>query len=110
MSLTELIIYILAVWRIANLFVNERGPFDVFSKLRVAAGHSVDEEGVSVEIPDGFFSQVLSCLWCSSVWVAFWFTGLWLIDHEFALRFAVPFAMSAGAIMIDAFIFGRLKR
>ena len=101
MTLTDLFVYSLAVWRVANLFVNERGPFDVFVKFRVVSGITVDEDGVSIEIPDTFFAQVLSCVWCASIWVAFWWTGLWLISPEWALKIAVPFAMSGGAVLLE---------
>lgn len=97
----DLIVYILAVWRIANLFVNESGPLHIFMKLREWAGIRHDDTGVPMEIPDNFSAQVLSCTWCFSIWVGFFLTAFWLISPEWSLKFAVPFAFSAGAVCIE---------
>lgn len=47
----------LAVWRITHLLVAEEGPYEVFTKLRSLAA-------------DGFWGRLLSCFYCTSVWVA----------------------------------------
>lgn len=107
MEITNLIVYVLAVWRIANLFVNERGPADLFLKIRAFAGISMDENGVAIEIPDTFLAGVLSCVWCSSMWIAFFWTALWLLQPEWSLKLAVPFAFSGGAVLIDTFVHSR---
>lgn len=101
MEIQNLVIYVLAVWRIANLFVNERGPFDVFVRLRSLSGITMDDTGASVEIPDTFFAQVLSCVWCSSIWISFFWTIIWLVDPGFSLKFAMPFAFSGGAVLLE---------
>ena len=101
MEIQNLIVYILAVWRIANLFVNERGPFDLFLKIRSVAGITHDENGFALEIPETFFGQLLSCVWCSSIWIALFITVLWFVSSEWALRFAVIFALSGGAVLLE---------
>jgi len=99
MSLTEILIYGMAVWRVASLFVYETGPRNIFLKLRYWAG--IEHEGM---IPDNFFGGVLSCIWCSSIWVAFFLTLLWLISPDWALKLAVFLSLSTVAILIDTFI------
>ena len=101
METQNLVIYILAVWRIANLFVNERGPFDLFLKIRSVAGITHDENGFALEIPETFFGQLLSCVWCSSIWIALFITVLWFVSSEWALRFAVILALSGGAVLLE---------
>src|SRR3990172_3330830 len=69
MTLTSLLIYGLATWRISSILVNEAGPWDVFVRLRALAGIGHDKNRQAVIIPDGFFASILSCIWCCSVWV-----------------------------------------
>lgn len=99
MELTKLLIYALAVWRISSVFVNEDGPFDVFLKIRTRiAGIGYDEFGKMSMIPGNILAGILSCVWCCSVWVGFFFTLFWFIFPTISLIFAVPFALSALAI------------
>lgn len=102
MTITNLIIFGLAVWRISSLFVNEKGPANVFIKMRELAGISHDPDGNISMIPDRFFAGVLSCVWCCSIWVSFFLTAIWLFYPEIALRTSIPFAFSAVAIIIEA--------
>ena len=48
---------VLATWRIAHLFAEEDGPFDVVVRFRSVLG-------------DGFFGRMLDCFYCLSMWVA----------------------------------------
>src|SRR5512145_2418561 len=99
-----LIVYGMAAWRVASMFVSESGPGDVFLKLRERAGIVHDGDKHAVMIPDGFFSGIMSCIWCCSVWVgAFWM----LFDLFYpwlALRIATAFAFSTAAILIQCVI------
>lgn len=72
MTLVDLLVHSLATWRVSNMLVSERGPFDVFIWVRSQTG--------ILHYDDGSIAQVnptnpLSCLWCTSVWVAL-FLGL----------------------------------
>lgn len=51
----------LASWRLANLLVNESGPFDIFERIRYLAGIRVGEV-------NGFLPLLFSCVYCMSVW------------------------------------------
>ena len=102
--MAEFVIYSLAVWRIARLMVSERGPFDIFLKLRELTGIRHDQDGNPVLIPDKFFPQIFSCLWCSSIWVsAFWVLVITLLPAS-SLKLAMIFAFSAGAILIEKWL------
>ena len=53
----EFILCMLAVWRIAYLFSQEDGPFDIVIRFRKLFGQS-------------FFGRLLDCFSCLSVWVS----------------------------------------
>jgi hypothetical protein len=57
----------LAVWRISSLLVNEIGPWYVFRRLRELLGFVYYDDGDVLRRPD---NHVLSCVWCTSLWVA----------------------------------------
>lgn len=101
MPLEHLVIYFIAIWRIANLFVNEAGPWKVFLRIREWAGIKHDDTGFPYMIPDNFTAQLLSCIWCFSIWVSFFVTAVWLVSPEWSLKLCVPFALSGGAICIE---------
>lgn len=67
-SLIEILICGLAVWRVTSLLVYEDGPFEIFVKLRAAAGvYDLGEDGK----PSSFFGGLLNCFPCTSIWLAF---------------------------------------
>jgi len=80
---------ILAVWRITSLIGSEDGPWDVFAKLRNAAG-------------DGFFAKGLGCFYCLSLWVAV--PCAFMIGESWTEKFFLWLAFSAGAIVIQRVI------
>ena len=66
----NLIVRGLATWRIAHMLVHETGPFSIFTKVRAATGIEHDAEG----LPSVWHSNnVLSCVWCTSMWVGLLF-------------------------------------
>lgn len=101
MSLTEFLIFGLATWRISSLFVNEKGPGNIFLRLREFSGIVHDEESNILMIPDKFFAGVLSCVWCCSVWVAIGLSLAWILWPPVAFRIAIIFGISAIATLID---------
>lgn len=103
-TITHLAIFILAVWRLSSLFVKERGPFDVFVKLRELAGIRHDENMNPWIIPDNLFANILGCVWCFSVWAGLGVFTLALFFYDFALRLCTIFAFSAGAILLDIYV------
>lgn len=86
-----LAIYILAVWRVSSLLVEELGPWQIFDRIRK----------LSIRLRlDGAFS----CVWCMSVWVA----ALMVVAHVLAplaaFYGASILALSAGAIVIQEIV------
>lgn len=96
----------IATWRISSLIVHEAGPWSVFRKLRERAGIVHDEQGEPIVIPDGFFPGLLSCVWCSSIWVAAGLMLAWLLLPMFIGLFAAVMVFSAVAILMEKVVRG----
>ena len=101
MTLVELIVFGLATWRISSMLVDEPGPFRMFIKLRGMFGITHDMDDNVLIVPDGFMPGVLSCVWCTSVWVGFFWTIMYLLCN-YSLYLAFPFALSAIAIIAQS--------
>jgi len=82
----EFLVSVLAVWRASHLLALEDGPFDVFSRLRRAAG-------------TGFWGTLVGCLYCVSLWLAAP-VALFLVE-EWRLRGLTWLALSGGAILLE---------
>ncbi len=67
----------LAAWRLAALLSYERGPFNVFLRLRQLLGFDHDESGEPVAWPSNFLAQALSCVWCLGLYMAVLVWGIW---------------------------------
>ena len=97
----ELLISILATWRISSLLVREDGPSDVFAKLRTISGVKYDK----YSIPRGtnFVSSLLLCVWCTSIWIAVIIAAL---DRPVNILTFIrrALALSSGAILLDEII------
>src|SRR5262245_25863098 len=94
------VILALATWRIAHLMVLETGPFGVFKRLRERVGivHAPDTDVIFI-VPDNVFAQALSCVWCGSLLVGIGWGIFFGISPFWAGILALPFALSAGAIL-----------
>jgi hypothetical protein len=80
----DLLIMILAVWRISHMISREDGPFCVFKRLRE-------------KLPLG---GLTACIYCLSVWIAAALYLLWFT----AFQPVIPiFALSAGALMLGSY-------
>lgn len=99
MSLISIFLVLsLASTRISLLFVREDGPFDMFGRLRDYVGVQYDAMGQPYG--ETFFAKLLSCIYCTSVWVGVFFTILVVLNVNFALIVALPFALSQVVILI----------
>lgn len=93
------LILMLATWRITSLLVSEMGPGNILEKLRYWLGVRYDES--LHRYGQNVVAEAFTCVWCLSVWVglaltvAFW---LWPVVIGWV---AMPFALSAAAIVID---------
>ena len=98
----QFLIAVLAVWRISHMLVAEDGPLDVFAKLRNISGIRYNE--LSIPYGTNFISSLLSCVYCTSVWIAFIIAAL---DNPVKLRtwFLRALALSSGAIFINEVLY-----
>jgi hypothetical protein len=90
----------LATWRVTHLLVYEDGPFDCIAKLRTLAGVRYDQH--NMPYGNNVLAQMLSCIWCLSIWVGLFYAVMLLYAPENVMAIlALPFAASALAIFID---------
>ncbi len=101
MRVIDFIVYGLATWRLASLLVREDGPWGIFRELRELALIQHDEDGEIFLIPHTFFGEMLSCVLCASIWVAFFWVVFWMAWPWMAIRVAIMFGFSTVAILID---------
>ena len=100
MDTLHFIILALATWRMSSLLAQEKGPGDIFSKIRARLGVMyINDEVVGPAIARG-----ITCIWCNSMWtgavagISYYLMGtpiVWL---------ALPFALSASAIIIGSIV------
>jgi hypothetical protein len=96
----------ITVWRLSSLLSFERGPGDIFLRIRKLAGIIHDDEGRPTEWPHKFLPEVISFIWCNSVWIAgCWVTAYYLLPVV-TIFISLIFALSAGAILINKVIRG----
>lgn len=99
MTFLNLVIFGLATWRMASLLAEESGPFDVFVKIRTLSGITHDPDKKVMMIPDSFFAQMISCVWCNSIYIgAFWAAMLYFLP-EVSPYLAFPFTLSTITII-----------
>jgi hypothetical protein len=94
----ELVLAILAVWRLAHLVSKEDGPFDIFGKLKERAGATFDV--VSQEWQGNTeLGYLLTCPLCLSIWfavpAAIWITSVGMYT------FVTWLAVSGGACILE---------
>jgi len=84
----QLVISILAVWRITHLLQAEDGPWDVIFRIRKAVGN-------------GFWGSLMDCFYCLSIWIALPF-GI-VLGNSIWNSFILWMAISGGAILLQRF-------
>ena len=101
----HLIILFLAVYRITNLFTddNEGGPWQSLHWIRWKTGvryDSVSKKAYGTNV----ISRALSCFWCFSVWVGLFVAVPYVFWSKITITILLPFALSAGALMIKRYM------
>ncbi|HRO44515.1 DUF1360 domain-containing protein [Agriterribacter sp.] len=84
----QLVVCILATWRLTHLLSKEDGPFDIIYRLRKKAGA-------------GFLGNLLDCFYCLSIWVALPF-ACWMAFSWQVLLLLWP-AISGAACLFEQF-------
>ena len=95
MPLVEACLVGLAAWRVSALMSYERGPGDVFLRLREALGFQHDERGEPTAWPETLLAKLISCSWCLSLWAAAGFWAMWEYVSEPAV-----IIMAAAAVVV----------
>lgn len=90
MDLLTALIVGLAGWRVANLFIFENGPFEIFSRFRKLIG-------IRPGPIEGFLPTLFSCIYCLSVWTAL---GAYVV-YTIIPEAAIVIAASTVVILVD---------
>lgn len=101
MNAITLAVLALATWRLSVMLVREAGPFFIFKKIRELTGITHDPDGNVLRVPDTFFAGLLSCIWCTSVWVGAILTLAFYFFADITFWGSTVFSLSAGAIAYD---------
>jgi hypothetical protein len=97
----HILILILATWRISSLLATEPGPWDVFGKLRTLVGVRYDggsPYGTNV------VGKAIVCVWCNSLYIGAAWALFWWLAPTAATLAAMPFALSAGAVIVNEIV------
>jgi hypothetical protein len=95
MNLLDLLLLILATWRLSSMLTQESGPFAIFDRLRFAVGATPTE--CHDQVTTGTITNAFCCVKCLSVWVA----PVMLVAGIYAPAVVWLFAVSAGAILVQ---------
>ncbi len=82
----DAIVLMLAVWRVSYLIVHEDAPFKIMARIRAITT----------------LGGLLSCIYCTSIWVALFALILW----GYAPVVIYVFALSGGALMMHRYTGG----
>jgi hypothetical protein len=91
-------VLILATWRLSSLLAQEAGPGDMFVWVRRMLGVWYDDAGDPQDV--GILSDGITCVWCNSVWIGGVLAAVYWLAPDVAFWLALPFALSAGAIVV----------
>jgi len=100
MTLVQFLVLGLATWRVSSYLAEETGPWLVFDWLRHKAGVRYDKGGNVYG--ENELAKQLACMWCLPTVVGVLFTLGWLAFEAMTFYIALPFALSALAIMVNA--------
>jgi len=104
-SLTELLILILASWRLTRLLVatnGEGGPWDILNKFRHRIGVRFDER--SNAYGKNMFAEMFTCVYCLGFWVSLAVFLISLVPYGYYVL--MPFAIAGGALVVRKFTNG----
>ena len=102
-SLRDLVVMGLAVWRMSSLLTSEKGPLHIFVHIRELARIKHSDTGKVSVIPETFWGELLSCVWCISPYIALVATVLYLLFGSVIVWCCLPLALSAFAILVHRY-------
>lgn len=96
--LAELVLIGLASWRVASLLSWEAGPLRVLTGIRSLLGFSHDGAGHPEGYRENVATDLLSCVWCLSIWIA---GGLWVVWEQVSDIPVLILAASTIAVVVE---------
>lgn len=88
-NLLELTATALAAWRLAVFMVDERGPWEMMSRVRSLFGVEHDDDQDPISWPERMPGVLFGCVWCMSLWTGGLMYGILLIRPEVVIGVAV---------------------
>lgn len=108
MTAKNYILTIFAVWRLASLMVDERGPYDMFGKLRMWAGVKYDMH--SRPYGETELAKLFSCVVCLSVSLSAAYVLAERLFHPYNKDrglfsyFSTSLSISTGVTLLELFV------
>ena len=84
--------------------MNENGPWDILARIRYWLGVRYDD--ASMPYSTTTLSGALTCVWCLSVWVGAAIAFAYWWNPNMTTLLSLPFAFSAGAVIVEAWVNG----
>jgi len=100
-NVLDLAVLAAATWRLASLFTYESGPGRIFERLRSLTGIRHNDKGRAEAMPDGFWTELLSCVWCISPYIGAALTVLYFLSGSVIVWLCLPLALSALAVWMN---------
>lgn len=97
----EIIILILATYKLSHLFAFEDGPFEVLDKFRKWSGVKVSEYGEMYGTNQ--FSIGLICMECNSIWIGI-ATTIFFMYSSMAIIILFPFAIGGAITLVNNYV------
>lgn len=95
----NILVLILATWRLSSLLASEPGPLDVLGRLRHLIGVRLDTDGEPYGTNE--LARGLMCVWCNSLWIGLGWAALHYVAPSVTFWLALPLALSAGTVVIE---------
>ena len=107
MVIPDFLILTFATWRLSSLLVDpeDDGPWEVFGKLRHLVGVRHDQAS-GLFFGKNVVAQAFMCVFCMSVWIGIAIAILYTSYPSIMVMASLPFALSAGAIVLERIING----
>lgn len=103
LSTKSIFVAALITWSIAKMFTSEKGPLEIFEKLRTFVGLERLEDDTANYTKGGlyrFLATLLECLWCLSLWVG-WLIAFFCFPERW---FLLGFLLRGLSILIDVVV------
>jgi hypothetical protein len=102
MDIWAFVLISLAVWRVSNMLADtdQSGPFSILDKIRKWVGVTYDEYSNKVVKP-GSLADMLTCVYCNSIWVGFIFVLGWIFVQDLTIFVSTMLSFSSIAIFIQ---------